>query len=100
MMLATRSLWSRGCVAFAVGLLRGVSILVLGVHRMKRSFCVSSFVPVVAFLLLIPGSSFGQSEPRCRLFCAPELKIEPTWTIENLASRPRIESNGQVERAA
>jgi hypothetical protein len=28
------------------------------------------------------------------------LKIEPTWTIEHLASRHRIESNGQVERVA
>jgi hypothetical protein len=27
------------------------------------------------------------------------LKIEPTWTIENLASRHRIQSNGQIERA-
>jgi hypothetical protein len=27
------------------------------------------------------------------------LKIEPTWTIEHLASRHRVESDGQVERA-
>jgi hypothetical protein len=45
-------------------------------------------------------SSFAQNEPRCRLFCAPELKVEPTWTIEHLASRHRIESDGQIERAA
>jgi hypothetical protein len=45
----------------------------------------------------VPGSA--QDEPRCVVLCAPELKIEPTWTIENLARRPRIEADGVVERA-
>jgi hypothetical protein len=53
----------------------------------------------LAGLLLLPAHTFAQSEPRCVLFCAPELKIEPTWSIENLFSRPRIETGGQVERA-
>ena len=30
--------------------------------------------------------------------CAPELKIEPTWTIENLGRRGRVEADGIVER--
>jgi hypothetical protein len=30
----------------------------------------------------------------------PQLKIEPTWTIEHLASKHRIESDGQVERVS
>jgi hypothetical protein len=47
-----------------------------------------------------PGNVVAQGEPRCKLICAPELKIEPTWTIENLAGRPRIEADGQTERAA
>jgi len=46
-----------------------------------------------------PGNVAAQGEPRCRLICAPELKIEPTWTVENLASRPRIEANGHAGRA-
>ena len=50
-------------------------------------------------LLVVPVQAHAQSEPRCILFCAPELKVEPTWTIENLAARPRIESGGLVERA-
>ena len=33
------------------------------------------------------------------LLCAPELKVEPTWTVENLFRPPRIESDGVVERA-
>jgi hypothetical protein len=51
-------------------------------------------------LLLLPVSAAAQEEPRCAFLCAPELKIEPTWTLENLASRPRVESDGRVERAA
>jgi hypothetical protein len=44
--------------------------------------------------------SAAQDEPRCVVLCAPELKIEPTWTIENLARRPRIDAGGGIERAA
>jgi hypothetical protein len=47
-----------------------------------------------------PGDVRAQEEPRCRLICAPELKVEPTWTVENLASRPRIEADGHTGRAA
>ena len=55
---------------------------------------------MAGLLLSIPTPSSAQDEPRCVLLCAPELKIEPTWTIEHFASRHRVESNGQVERAA
>jgi hypothetical protein len=51
-------------------------------------------------LMLIPARALAQTEPRCVVFCAPELKVEPTWTVENLFSPPRIESSGVVERAA
>lgn len=51
-------------------------------------------------LLLLPSLASAQEEPRCALLCAPALKIEPTWTIENLGARPRVEVDGQVERAA
>jgi len=54
----------------------------------------------IAGLLLLPTPASAQDEPRCALLCAPELKIEPTWTIENLGSRPRVETDGQEERAA
>lgn len=53
----------------------------------------------IAGLLLLPAPATAQDERRCAFLCAPELKIEPTWTIEHLASRHRIESDGQVERA-
>jgi hypothetical protein len=54
----------------------------------------------LACLLLAPAASAAQDEPRCQILCAPELKIEPTWTIENLFAPPTIEIDGQAERAA
>ena len=46
-------------------------------------------------LLLVPApSAAGQAEVRC---CGAELKVEPTWTIENLR-RGRVEIDGVVEQ--
>ena len=47
--------------------------------------------------LAVPLSADAQDEPRCVVLCVPELKIEPTWTIENLGSRRRVEVDGEVE---
>lgn len=55
---------------------------------------------LLGLLVSIPAPSFAQDESRCVFLCAPELKIEPTWTIEHLASRHSVESDGQVERAS
>ena len=50
-------------------------------------------------LMSMPAPSFAQQqEPRCFILCAPALKFEPTWTVEHLASRHRIESYGEIER--
>jgi hypothetical protein len=54
----------------------------------------------LAGLLLLPALASAQNEPRCAFLCAPELKIEPTWTIENLGARPKVEIDGQEERTA
>jgi len=51
-------------------------------------------------LLLLAAPAAAQGQPRCVFVCAPELKIEPTWTIENLGARPSVEIDGQVEQAA
>ena len=45
-----------------------------------------------------PAGAQGDPDPPCRILCAPELKIEPTFTIEHLAQRHRIEADGEVER--
>ena len=55
---------------------------------------LTGFVVAVAILLLIciPASLSAQTAERCRVLCAPELKIEPTLTIENLARAPLVET--------
>jgi hypothetical protein len=40
--------------------------------------------------LMLPQEAPAQSPEPCTVLCAPELLIEPTWTIENLAQRPRV----------
>jgi hypothetical protein len=55
-------------------------------------------VALIVLLVSIPARAAAQDERRCVFLCAPELKIEPTWTIEHLASRHRIDSDGDVER--
>ncbi len=54
---------------------------------------------LAAGLLVVPTRAAAQGEPRCVVLCAPELKVEPTWTVENLAARPRISEGGLIERA-
>ena len=46
--------------------------------------------------LAAPARAAAQ-ERACRILCAPELKIEPTITFENLGNRARIDVGGQVE---
>ena len=57
-------------------------------------------VALAALLLVTPAAAQAQDDPPCTIICAPELKIEPTFTIEHLAQRPRLEVDGAVERVA
>ena len=55
-------------------------------------------------LALLAGLDLGPAVAQttgCRIVCAPELKIEPTFTVENLFRRPTIETleGGQVVEA-
>jgi hypothetical protein len=52
--------------------------------------------------LMLPATASGQAQAvrPCTIICAPELKIEPTFTIEHLAQRPRLEVEGAVERVS
>src|SRR5262245_44037105 len=54
----------------------------------------------LALVFVAPVPAYAPDEPRCGILCVPELKFEPTWTIENLASRHRIDSGGTVATAA
>ena len=55
---------------------------------------------VLALALGTAAPAIAQDDPdrACTILCAPELKIEPTFTIEHLARRHRIEADGEVER--
>jgi len=58
-----------------------------------RSRSIVGLVSVAAIALLLTASpARAQGAPRCRILCAPELKIEPTVTIEDLFQRPMIET--------
>lgn len=49
---------------------------------------------VAATLLLGAAPAVAQeqeAESRCRILCAPDFKLEPTFTFENLANRARVE---------
>lgn len=47
-----------------------------------------------------PAAAQDEPDRPCFILCAPELKIEPTFTIEHLAQRPRLEVEGAVERVS
>lgn len=55
---------------------------------MKTTLIVAS-VAILAMGQWTPLSAQSQS---CRVLCAPELKIEPTFTIENLVAAPTVEA--------
>ncbi len=45
-----------------------------------------------------PAAAQEPQGPPCRILCAPDLKFEPTITIEHLARRHRLDVDGSVER--
>ena len=57
-------------------------------------------IGVSALLATTPSPAFSQDEKPCRFICELEWKLEPTFTIENLASRHRVLApDGGIERA-
>jgi hypothetical protein len=64
------------------------------IRRARRSVVTIAALAQVSFAA--PAAAQGS---RCYFLCTPDLKIEPTFTIENLASPPRVEVDGVVERA-
>jgi hypothetical protein len=53
---------------------------------------------IQALITPLSAEAQTQDDPRCVFLCTPELKIEPTFTIEHLARRHRVEAGGVVER--
>ena len=48
--------------------------------------------PALAQDLAPPALAQDEDEPRCRILCAPDFKVEPTVTFENLANRATVET--------
>jgi hypothetical protein len=66
---------------------------------MLRAPVTGAIFAAFAIAAVPAAAQNGQDRP-CFILCAPELKIEPTFTIENLAERPRLEVDGVVERVS
>ncbi len=56
------------------------------------------FFAIVMTLAALPAAA--QPADTCRLICELEWKIEPTFTIDNLAKRHRVETDGIAERVS
>ena len=57
-----------------------------------------SVLLVAVALSLLPAPAAAQGGDSCVFVCAPELKIEPTITLENIGRRARVEVDGAIER--
>lgn len=59
------------------------------VNRTPRRYAAAL---VLLALILFASSAPLQAQDRCRVLCAPELKIEPTFTVENIFRPPVVET--------
>jgi hypothetical protein len=51
-----------------------------------------------AAVLLLPALGEAQEGGSCKVLCAPELKVEPTISFENIGNQARVERGGVVEQ--
>ena len=68
---------------------------------LRRRLATALTFGALALVTAVPVAA--QQTERCRVLCAPELKIEPTITVENLFSRPVVQTldeEGHVEESA
>ncbi len=67
-----------------------------GSIRLPTSLCRAFIVAGLMWSVAMPVAA--QDTDDCFFFCSPELKIEPTFTVENLFSRHRVaEMNGELQ---
>ena len=60
-------------------------------HRVCRRGLPAA-AAVILLVLAPPALAQDDDEPRCRVLCAPDFKVEPTITFENLVNRARVET--------
>src|SRR5688572_2913676 len=71
-----------------------------GAITMRMSLQSTAFASAV-LLLVAPACAFAQEATSCRFICELGWKVEPTFTIENLARRHRIVTpDGATERVS
>lgn len=58
--------------------------------RSPSTGCVG--IAGVVSIILVSSPASLAAQDRCRVLCAPELKIEPTFTVENLFRPPVVET--------
>jgi hypothetical protein len=59
----------------------------------------TEYVAVAVWLIAVPAAA--QARADCRFLCTPQLLIEPTFTVENLAKRARVATAaGEEQRQA
>ena len=56
-----------------------------------RRAAAGGIVASIAILILGESATLSAQGRPCRVLCAPELKIEPTFTIENLVAAPTVD---------
>jgi hypothetical protein len=78
-----------GHVALAGRPIAARAVFLGGWLRSVRRAILVALLPVS---LIVPSRAEAQSEERCRILCAPELKVEPTITVENLFRAPVVET--------
>jgi hypothetical protein len=60
---------------------------------------VAACCAVLALLVVAPAHASAQGPPSCTFICELQWKLEPTFTIENLANRHRVAGpDGETER--
>jgi hypothetical protein len=57
---------------------------------MKRLRLGATTAMAFAVIVALSDTASAQTQERCKVLCVPELLVEPAWTIENLAHRPRV----------
>ncbi len=59
-----------------------------------RACAAAGATAVLLLATPLPAGAQGDGEDRCRVLCAPDFKVEPTFTFENLGNRARVQEVG------
>ena len=69
-----------------------MSIRIAGGRRRGCRRGLPAAAAAILLALASPALAQNGDEPPCRILCAPDFKVEPTVTFENLGNRARVET--------